>query len=85
VGPTKNKLHKHPLEGLMGLIGINLTYKSSYLDKKRLIKGLLVGLVISLSSQNTPKKDDDNCNIQREDDDNWPHIFFRRMLCIEIG
>jgi hypothetical protein len=51
VGPIENKPHKHPLEGLMG---ISLTYKSLCLDKKWLIRGLLVGLITSPSKPNTP-------------------------------
>jgi hypothetical protein len=54
VGPTENKPHKHPLEGLMGLMGISLTYKSSCLDKKRVIRSLLVGLILSPSKPNSP-------------------------------
>jgi hypothetical protein len=37
----------------MGFMGISLTYKSSCLDKKRLIRGLLVGLIINPSKPNT--------------------------------
>jgi hypothetical protein len=49
VGSTENKSHKYPLEGLMGLMGISLTYNPLYLDKKRLIRSLLVGFIISPS------------------------------------
>jgi hypothetical protein len=35
-------------------MSISLTYKSSCLDKKRLIKRLLVGLIINPSKPNTP-------------------------------
>jgi hypothetical protein len=52
VGPTENKPHNHSLEGLMG---ISLTYKPLFLDKKRLIRGLLVEFIISSSNQ-TPVK-----------------------------
>jgi hypothetical protein len=51
MGLTENKPHKHLLEGL---IGISITYRPSYLDKKRLIRGLTLGFIINSSKPNTP-------------------------------
>jgi hypothetical protein len=53
VGPTENKPNKYPLEEPAGLMRLNFTYKPSYLDKKRFIRGLLVGLIINPSKPNT--------------------------------
>jgi hypothetical protein len=57
VRSTENKSHKTffgGVYGFMGLMRISITNKPSCLDKRRLIRNLLAGIIVSLSKPNRP-------------------------------